>query len=113
LTGEAEEELIRTVVAGFSRAIILWLVKQKPTSGYRVVKELELLTKQKLTSGVVYPLLYELEKDGYIVGQWTQKGVRRTKYYSMTPAGLDAWNRLCRLFDMPMKEALKDFITKK
>ncbi len=110
---ETETELIRTIVTSFSRGIILWLVKQKPMSGYGVVKELERLTKQKLPSGIVYPLLYELEKDRYIVGAWTQNGRRRIKYYSITPSGEEALNRLRALFDMPVKEALKDFITKK
>jgi PadR family transcriptional regulator PadR len=81
-------------------------------SGYGLVKELEHLTGQHLTSGIVYPLLYEMEQEGLIVGEWTQKGRRRTKYYAITPSGLESLNRLRALFDMPVKEALKDFITK-
>ncbi len=107
---ETERELIKTTVTSLSRGIILWLVNQKPMSGYEVVKELERSTGQHLTSGLIYPLLYELEKDGFIVGEWTQKGRRRTKYYSITPNGTELLNRLRVLFEMPLRDALKDFI---
>ena len=107
---EAERELIKTTVTSLSRGIILWLINQKPMSGYGIVKELERSTGQHLTSGLIYPLLYELEKDGFIAGEWTQKGRRRTKYYSITPNGTELLNRLRVLFEMPMREALKEFI---
>ena len=107
---EAEKELIRATVRGFSRAVILWLVGQKPMSGYKVVKEIERLTGQEFNPGIVYPLLYELEKEGFIAGEWTQKGRRRIKYYSATEEGTKLLNRLRELFEMPVKEVLKDLI---
>jgi len=105
-----ERELIKNTVSGLSRGIILWLLDQKSMSGYEVVKELERSTGQHLTSGLIYPLLYELEKDGFVVGEWTQKGRRHTKYYSITPKGIEQMNRLRALFEMPLREALKEFI---
>lgn len=110
---EAEKELIRATVRGFSRAVILWLVSQQPMSGYKIIKELKRLTDQKLHPGIVYPLLYELEKEGFIAGEWAQKGRRRIKYYSITQNGTELLNRLRELFEMPVREALKDFIAKK
>jgi len=107
---EAESELIRAVVRGFSRAIILWLVSQKSLSGYTIVKEMKRLTGQKFHPGVIYPLLYELEKRGFIAGEWTQKGGRRIKYYLATESGTKLLNRLRQRFEMPVKEVLKDFI---
>jgi DNA-binding PadR family transcriptional regulator len=107
---EEEKELIRATVRGFSRAVILWLVSQKAISGYKIVKEIKRLTGQEFYPGVVYPLLYELEKDGFITGEWTQKGRRRIKYYSTTEKGTKLLNRLRELFEMPVKEVLKDLI---
>jgi DNA-binding PadR family transcriptional regulator len=109
---DAERETIRNIVTNFSRGIILWLVNEKPMSGYSLVKELERLTGQHLPSGIVYPLLYEMEKDGFIAGEWTEKGRRRTKYYAITPSGVESLDRLRALFNMPVKEALRDFISK-
>ena len=107
---EAEKELVKSTVRGFSRAVILWLVSQKPISGYKIVKEIKRLTGQEIHPGIVYPLLYELEKDGFIAGEWTQKGRRRIKYYSTTEKGTKLLNRLRELFEMPVKEVLKDLI---
>ena len=108
---EAEGELIRATVRGFSRAIILWLVSQKPLSGYAIVKEMKRLTGQKFQPGIIYPLLYELEKRGAIAGERTQKGGRRIKYYSVTEKGAKLLNQLRQRFEMPVKEVLKDLIT--
>lgn len=107
---ETERDLVRATIRGFSRAVILWLVSKKPISGYKIVKEMEILTGQNLHSGVIYPLLYELEKDGFITGEWTQKGRRRIKYYSITEKGAQMLNQLRQRFEMPVKEVLKDFI---
>lgn len=104
------EELIRATVRGFTRAVILWLVSQKPISGYKIVNEIKRLTGQEINPGIVYPLLYELEKDGFITGEWTQKGRRRIKYYSTTKKGIKLLNRLRELFEMPVKEVLRDLI---
>jgi PadR family transcriptional regulator, regulatory protein PadR len=36
----------------------------------------------------LYPLLYRLEKRGWIDGRWVEKaGQRRRRYYRLTPAG--------------------------
>ncbi|MEA2090347.1 MAG: PadR family transcriptional regulator [Thermoproteota archaeon] len=107
---EGERDLIRVTVRGVSRAIILWLVSQKPASGYRIMKEMKRLTGQNLHSGIVYPLLYELEEKGLIIGEWVQKGRRRIKYYSITRKGTKLLNRLRKLLEMPVKGALKDLM---
>ena len=107
---EEERDIVRTIVRGFSRVIILWLISQKPASGYSIVKEIERLTGQKFHAGIVYPLLYELEKDEFISGWWTQKGRRRIKYYSITEKGTKLLNQLRQRFEMPVKEVLKDFL---
>lgn len=107
---EAERDLIRATVRGFSRVVILWLVSQKPLSGYKIIKEMKRLTGQDFHPGMIYPLLYELEKRGFIVGEWTQRGRRRIKHYSITNKGTKLLGRLRQLFEMPVKEVLKDFI---
>jgi PadR family transcriptional regulator PadR len=108
---DLESDIIKATVRGFSRVLILWLINQNPMSGYGITKELKRLTGQSFHSGVVYPLLYELEENGLIAGKWVQKRRRRTKYYSITKEGMKLLNRLRELFEMPMKEFLKDFIT--
>ncbi|MGB9741410.1 MAG: PadR family transcriptional regulator [Candidatus Bathyarchaeia archaeon] len=105
-----EVDIVRAIARGFSRAVILWLISQKSMSGYAIVKEIEKLTGQKFHAGIIYPLLYELEKVGFISGEWTQKGRRHIKYYSITEKGAQMLNQLRQRFEMPIKEVLKDFI---
>lgn len=109
---EAEKELIRAIIRGFSRAIILWLISQKPMSGYTIMKKIEQLTGQKFHAGIIYPILYELEKDKFIYGVSTQKNRRRIKYYSITEKGTQMLNQLRQRFEMPVRDVLKDFIEK-
>lgn len=107
---EAERDLVKAIIRGMSRSIILWLVNQKPMSGYSIVKEMKRLTGQNIHSGIVYPLLYELEENGLIVGEWSQKGRRRIKNYTITEKGKKLLNKIKELFEMPVKEVLKDLI---
>jgi len=107
---EMEETLIRATIRGFSRAIILWLLRNKPMSGYEVVKELKRLTDRRHSSGVVYPLLYELEEEGLLKNEWIQRGRRRIKYYTITKEGLDLLNKLRCLFKDSFAEALKGLL---
>lgn len=107
---EAEDDLIRVTIRGLSRAIILWLVNQKPMSGYKITKEMLRLTERRFSSGIVYPLLYELEGKGLITGEWVQKGRRRIKYYSITEEGARLLNSLRQLFERPVRQVLKSIL---
>ncbi|MEM2936243.1 MAG: PadR family transcriptional regulator [Candidatus Bathyarchaeia archaeon] len=107
---EAEEDLIKATVRGFGRSIILWLVSQKSMSGYTITKEMGRLTGQSFSSGTVYPLLYELEEREFIRGEWIQRGRRRIKHYLITEKGRALLKRLRGLFEMPVREVLKDLL---
>lgn len=108
---ELEKDLVKATIRGFSRVVILWLVSRKPMSGYSISKELKRLTGWSFHSGVVYPLLYELEENKLVNGKWMQKGRRRIKYYSATKHGVELLNRVRKLLEMPVKEILKDFVS--
>ena len=105
-----EDELVRPTLRGLSRAIILWLLTQRSMSGYKITKELIRLTKRRFTSGVVYPLLYELEEKGFITGRWVQKGRRRIKYYSITAEGKKILEGLRKLFERPIRHFIKSLL---
>lgn len=107
---DIEEKLLRTTVKGLSRVIILWLVSQKKMSGYMIIKEIHRLTDFKFTSGIIYPLLYELEEKDLIKGKWVKKGRRNIKYYSITEKGESVLNRLRELFDKPVKQVMESLL---
>ncbi|MEM2281399.1 MAG: PadR family transcriptional regulator [Candidatus Bathyarchaeia archaeon] len=108
---ELERDLIRTMVKGFSRVLILWLLSGKTMSGYTISKELKRLTGWSFHPGVVYPLLYELEENGLIEGRWEEKGRKRIKYYSTTKKGGELLSRVKGLLEVPVKEVLRDLMS--
>lgn len=107
---KAERDLMKATIRGISRSVILWLLNRQSMSGYAITKEMRRLTGQKVRSGMVYPLLYELEERGLITGEWIYKGRRRIKRYSITEKGTKLLRRLRELFEMPVREVLKDLI---
>ena len=62
----------------------------RPRHGYEISKLIESESAGVLCFNVasLYPLLYRLEKRGWIHGRWVDKaGQRRRRYYQLTAAG--------------------------
>ncbi len=74
---------------GFIRMGVLILLNKKPAHGYEIMKEINNRTKGfwQPTAGGVYPILRDLEKSGYIKGQWQTQKNRRLKVYKITESG--------------------------
>ena len=82
--------LDRELKKGSAELLILSLVEDQPRHGYDLSKLIELRSGGMLKFRVasLYPLLYRLEKRGWITGQWVEKtGQRRRRYYKLSPAG--------------------------
>src|SRR6266702_8233895 len=70
--------------------LILSLVEARPRHGYDISKLIEQRSGGAVTfyAASLYPLLYRLEKRGWIQGRWIEKaGQRRRRYYRLTPSG--------------------------
>ncbi len=74
---------------GYIRMGVLILLNKKPSHGYEIMKEINCRTKGfwQPTAGGVYPILRDLEKSGYIKGQWETQKNRRLKVYKITESG--------------------------
>jgi PadR family transcriptional regulator PadR len=82
--------LDRELKKGSAELLILSLVEDQPRHGYDLSKLIEARSGGVLKFRVasLYPLLYRLEKRGWIKGQWVEKaGQRRRRYYKLTPEG--------------------------
>ncbi len=70
--------------------LILSLVEARPRHGYEISKLIEHRSDGavRFYAASLYPLLYRLEKRGWIEGRWVEKaGQRRRRYYRLTPQG--------------------------
>src|ERR1044071_3748862 len=82
--------LDRELKKGSAELLILSLVEARPRHGYEISKLIETRSEGALRFNVasLYPLLYRLEKRGWIQGRWGEKaGQRRRRYYKLTPEG--------------------------
>jgi PadR family transcriptional regulator PadR len=80
----------RELKKGSAELLVLSLVEDRPRHGYDIGQLIELRSRGALRFNVasLYPLLYRLEKRGWIRGRWVEKtGQRRRRYYRLTPAG--------------------------
>lgn len=75
---------------GSAKLAILALLSQSPLYGFEIAKSIEERTAGALrfTLASLYPMLYELEKRGWIKGQWqSNREGRDRRYYSLTAVG--------------------------
>ena len=82
--------LDRELKKGSAELLILSLVADQPRHGYDIGQLIEMRSGGLLRFNVasLYPLLYRLEKRGWIRGRWVEKaGQRRRRYYRLTAAG--------------------------
>src|SRR5215472_16198829 len=80
----------RELKKGSAELLILSLLDHRPRHGYEIGQLIELRSRGVLRFNVasLYPLLYRLEKRGWIRGRWVEKaGQRRRRYYRRTSAG--------------------------
>ena len=80
----------REIKKGSAELLILSLLEMRARHGYDISRLIEERSEGTLCFRVasLYPLLYRLEKRGWIRGRWVEKaGQRRRRYYRLTPQG--------------------------
>ncbi len=93
MTAEKEEKTtenwMKEAQKGYIRMGVLILLNKKPSHGYEIMKEINNRTKGfwQPTAGGVYPILRDLEKSGYIEGEWQLNKNRKIKVYKITEPG--------------------------
>jgi len=87
--------------------LILKAVSLGPLHGYGVLLRIQQISKDRLEiqQGSLYPALYRLEHQGWIVSEWGEsENKRKAKYYRLTAAGkrrlqteTENWNRMANV----------------
>lgn len=79
--------------SSFVRLYILHLLSNKETYyGKELIDEIERKLGQhwRPSHGMVYPMLRELEKNGYLNAEWTNGDKKTTRIYKITDLGIEA-----------------------
>jgi len=76
--------------------LVLHLVGREPTFGIRLIEDIEAITQGVISvnPNTMYPLLRQLEKRGLIAGRWEHPDRRTRRFYSITDAGREEYERL-------------------
>ena len=82
---------IRSKIArGSGELAILSLLAEQPLYGFEIAKQIGERTggALKFTLASLYPLLYDMEKRGWVEGRWQANSAGRDRrYYRLTPGG--------------------------
>lgn len=81
----------KSLAAASTKPMILAILKEGQSYGYRIVKRAKELSGGKLewADGMLYPVLHKLEKSGFVETEWNLSAEgRRRKYYKLTEKGL-------------------------
>lgn len=87
---KADRILDRELKKGSAELLILSLLEGRPRHGYEISQLIEQRSEGAVRFKVasLYPLLYRLERRGWLTGSWVEKaGQRRRRYYRLTKAG--------------------------
>ena len=93
--GERQRQFPTTIgTTTFVKLYILHLLMEKSYYGNRIKDEISRRLNNKWTPspGMIYPLLSELEKEGYIVGSWDEPHKRSIRRYKITDEGIKHYN---------------------
>jgi PadR family transcriptional regulator len=75
---------------GSADLMVLAVIEDRPRHGYDIARRIDEQSGGVLRFHVasLYPMLYRMEKRGWIQGRWLEKaGQRRRRYYRLTPPG--------------------------
>lgn len=75
---------------GSADLLVLAVVEDQPRHGYDIARRIDERSDGMLRFHVasLYPMLYRMERRGWIQGRWIEKsGQRRRRYYRLTAAG--------------------------
>jgi len=94
------------LVKGTVRLLVLRLLHREPMYGYQMIQHLRDRSEGyfQLGEGALYPLLHEMEEEGFLQARWQQQeGKPSRRYYHLTSRGrrelarrLQEWERFTR-----------------
>lgn len=79
-----------TLKKGSAELLILSLLEDEARHGYEIAKRIEARSGGRLSfqASSLYPVLFRMEKRGWILGTWVEKeGARRRRFYRLTRSG--------------------------
>jgi len=105
-------EISSDVIRGYNDTIILFLLKDQPSYGYEIQKQIRNLSQEKyiIKETTLYSAFTRLEKSGFVESFIDESSGKRRTYYRITEAGRQYYNQKCEEWELT-KEVIENFIT--
>ena len=91
------------LLKGLLDLVILQFLKNEPMHGYQIITKIRKNFGVYFGPSTIYPMLKQLEKEGYVKSEWNLESERPKKVYSLTTEGHnllnfteDSLNLICR-----------------
>lgn len=91
------------LMKGLLDLIVLQFLSAQPMHGYQIITKIRKTFGIYFSPSSVYPLLYGLEKSGYLKSEWVMNNDRPRKVYRLTAEGQsflnfteDSLNLICK-----------------
>lgn len=96
----------------FVKLYILHLLREKSYYGNEIIDEIKqrLDNKWEPSPGMVYPLLRNLEEEGYVTGWWEEPDKRSIRRYKLTDNGYEHYKVILLMYKPIFEDSL--YITK-
>jgi PadR family transcriptional regulator PadR len=99
---------VMSMGGGLLPVLVLQLIAEEPCYGNEVMKLIRKRTSGHWLAnpGAIYPLLTQLEEEGFITGAWEDKQKRTTRIYQITLQGEQELARLKEVIKPKLSEAV-------
>ena len=106
-------EISSDVIRGYNDTIILFLLKDEPSYGYEIQKQIRSLSEEKyiIKETTLYSAFTRLEKLGFVESFVDDTSGKKRTYYRITDAGRVYYNDKCTEWDLT-KEVIENFIVR-
>ena len=105
-------EISSDVIRGYNDTIILYLLKDQPSYGYEIQKQIRSLSQEKyiIKETTLYSAFTRLEKSGFVESFTDDSSGKKRTYYRITPEGLSYYRLKCEEWELT-KEVIERFIS--
>lgn len=92
----------------FAKLYILHLLNEKSYYGNELIDEIStrLDRKWEPSPGMIYPMLRELESEGYVRGWWQEPDKRSIRHYKLTSEGYEHYKKIKLLYKSNIQDSL-------
>ena len=125
---EIPEKHLKNMIlkAPMVRLLVLHVISKESICGNRIAEKMDKMAERmeskmkdfphgsepgnlshKLNPNILYPLLHDLEKDGFIKGKWEHPSKRTRRIYTITSEGKVTLRQLKKIFKPRIKEMLQ------